>query len=104
MKLLAFIMAFIILAISIVPCADEESIATAGMNAISEQHTGDPHEDHADKCSPLCTCSCCAGFAFIGAASKVAVQLLVPARQYSPLTVSPTFTIHSAIWQPPRFV
>ncbi|MES2894227.1 MAG: DUF6660 family protein [Bacteroidota bacterium] len=105
MRFLAFIMAFIILAISVVPCADQASITSGGQgNEITAQHADHPLEDHADECSPLCTCSCCAGFAILGTPSKISGVQILPSKQYSSLLISPTFSIHFAIWQPPRVV
>ncbi len=103
MKFLASIMAVIILALSMMPCTDEEALMHAGNTSDLAQQAKCPEQQHSDDCSPLCTCSCCASFfAFFQSSNKANLVLQAPAPVYSSLVVSTTFSIPLPIWQPPR--
>ncbi len=54
MKLLAIIFAFLILALSTIPCSDNGQEATDAIH--SEKHDHDLGEDG---CTTFCSCSCC---------------------------------------------
>ncbi len=101
MKFLAFIMAFLVLTLSVMPCADtNEGKAKNELSKSGHQQKDAQQED----CSPFCTCTCCAGFSinhFIAALSSI------PA--YEPnLTTSflslQTMEVALPIWQPPQSV
>ena len=61
MRLFAFILSIIILALSVVPCSDNDN-CNQPTTELSSDHSG--HEHQEDSCTPFCTCSCCgcAGF------------------------------------------
>ncbi len=63
MKLLSFLIAIMVLALSCMPCSDT-GIFTHGNNSrVTTSHTQTtqhiPGEEHQDLCSPFCQCACC---------------------------------------------
>ena len=105
MKFFAFIMAFIVLALSVMPCADQDNspndseqktLITKTAHTNSDQQAGD--------CSPFCQCSCCAGFA-LNHLQTVISQLpeFSDRPEASPIS-SDLFSIALPIWQPPQLV
>ena len=103
MKILAFIMACIILALSCMPCMDGTYDMNMGKTntAISQSHnlTGD---NCTDNCSPFCACNCCPGFVFTFETIKIdhinisAAEILAA---YLPINIS---AIALPVWQPPQ--
>lgn len=67
MKYFAFILAFVVLALSVNPCAD--GFADGQMHKSEMVHAqGDSdHNDDADHCSPFCTCQCCQSTVLVSA-------------------------------------
>lgn len=102
---LGYIMAFMVLAFSLLPCADGapavEGKASHELVKKMPQHSDG---DNNDACSPFCICSCCTGF-------SITAKLLVP------FTITPfvetaftfyipdrLYSIAFPIWQPPQLV
>jgi hypothetical protein len=98
-------MAFLVLALSIMPCAD--AAAFAGDGKIKSELTKTPQKkDHPqqDDCSPFCQCNCCAGFSIHHITSVIA---LIPPYSNSANTVHLPAAVRSIslpIWQPPQLV
>ncbi len=74
MKIVALIMAFLVLALSVMPCADAGAAINDG-KAKSEITKTTDRQDHneADACSPVCHCTCCAGFSINHFTASIAV-------------------------------
>ena len=98
-------MAFLVLALSVMPCADIGIAANDGMakTELTKSNTqkGDTQQDD---CSPFCTCTCCAGFSI-----NHFVALLTHNPKYecdptSSFISSVAIGIASPIWQPPQLV
>ena len=105
MKFFAFIMAFLVLALSCMPCADAGAATQDGKAKTELTRTTDQQDqDDTDECSPFCHCACCAG---ISINHTVAVISKIPA-YFESHKVSFVFLevidIASPIWQPPRLV
>ena len=101
MKFFAFIMACIVLALSVMPCADQDSgpDGKANFHASSSSHKDNPQQDN---CSPFCQCNCCAGFSvnhFITVADPLRVLTGNPTALFIQSVVRQT---SASIWQPPR--
>ncbi|MCO6480303.1 MAG: hypothetical protein J5I94_26925 [Phaeodactylibacter sp.] len=66
------ILAFYILMLAFLPCADVAQACVAGSPdhlteiAALGSHTHAHHSDSGDHCSPLCICSCCGSFVLPG--------------------------------------
>jgi hypothetical protein len=104
MKFFAFIMAFLVLVLNCLPCAD---------GAIAIQHeklkaefttaqSSSQESDHNDACSPFCQCSCCATFSI----NHVIAAIPGPHIFASTLTFSylpaTAVEISLPVWQPPQ--
>lgn len=101
MRFFAFIMAFIVLAMSTVPCADG---AVAMSKAKTEiQKTNHQQNDHPTRdCSPFCSCSCCTGSPIPQYVAKLTLVKPELIRNYKSLYSSPIKEISLSIWQPPQ--
>lgn len=102
MRLIAFIMAVLVLVLSCMPCSDTNAAHTKESTSIQAMHTSNPVGGQMDDCSPFCQCNCCAGVAMQSFPNNIA------------LSVPETYIIHSGfynasisriaipIWQPPK--
>jgi len=105
MKVFGYILAFLVLALSCLPCADEG----VSINAKNVKHelvkkVNNPENGEEDNCSPFCQCSCCPGF-------SLAHPLIVHdfsighINQLFPAPVSSKqIGILLPVWQPPQLV
>ncbi|MEI6950137.1 DUF6660 family protein [Paraflavisolibacter sp. H34] len=102
MKWITFLMALLVLALSVLPCADE---AVAGK--------GDPHQaewtragqhdiNHEDRCSPFCTCACCAAYSLFQSAAAPALPPPAVRPAYAALPAAALLHLALPIWQPPQ--
>lgn len=105
MKFLSFIMAFLVLTLSIMPCADNNSLVSEGkvkseLSKSPQQHS-DTEQDH---CSPFCTCSCCSSFSINHFFAVVTVTSNYESNTTSSFLPSDLTGIAFPIWQPPQLV
>lgn len=105
MKIIAFIMAFVILALTVMPCADQDNAENDSRTKTelskSNQQKDSPQQDD---CSPFCHCTCCAGFSinhFIASISYLSPYQGKAVPAYLPSAV---IEIALPIWQPPKLV
>ncbi|MES1197782.1 MAG: DUF6660 family protein [Chitinophagaceae bacterium] len=104
MKFFAFIMAFVVLGLSIFPCVDDELNIKASKikTEITKQHNEQKDQEHNDACSPFCQCACCAGLSinnfFAGASSPA----LIDCKLYTSYLPESIIKISSSIWRPPQ--
>ncbi len=103
MKFLAFIMAFLVLALSVLPCADSSNAATDSkaktVTAKSNQQKDNPQQDD---CSPFCHCTCCAGFSINHFIAVINLRLLPISKTATAYFSAKTNNITLPIWQPPK--
>lgn len=103
MKLLAFFMAFLILSLSCLSCADESSLASINENVKTEiaqsQHNND---DHEDACSPFCHCICCAGCSVNHMIAIVILSAPQSSIDHSSFYHSSIAEFSIPVWQPPQ--
>ena len=105
MKFFAFIMAFLVLALSIMPCADKGNPEIQGKIKTLFTKCNHPQDDQQqDNCSPFCHCTCCSCFSinhFI-----VALSIIPPfENNLAPSFISSeVIEISLPIWQPPQLV
>jgi hypothetical protein len=102
MKIFTFIMAFIVIALSCMPCADAGAVQVAAKMEVKKSHT--PEKNHNDACTPFCQCACCAGFSINHFIAKISSPHIIQSSEYSSEFLSSTFTISLPIWQPPQLV
>lgn len=101
--ILAYLLAFYVLALSCIPCQDEAPLPASSIEAVATS-TGDPHQEVIDLCSPFCICACCASVtigATVAALPESAVSQLIPSAGFSYLQILYTGEM-AGIWQPPQ--
>jgi hypothetical protein len=104
MKFFAFIMASLMLVLSILPCADEgidmkeEKVKTE----ITSQHSQQEDQEHNDACSPFCHCTCCAGFSINHPFAAESSLILIDNKFYTSYLPENLIKFSSPVWQPPK--
>ena len=98
-------MAFLVLALSVMPCADIGVAANDGIGKTELSKTSNPKDQQQpDDCSPFCHCTCCAGFSinhFIADLTQTPEYECDPTSGFLPAAIT---GIASSIWQPPQLV
>lgn len=106
MRLITYILAFIILGLSCFPCAD--AAATVANKIQSElvvnHNDASSDENHDDICPPFCHCSCCPGFSIIHIPASLNCIEFNPAKKFKSYLPDNLLQISLPIWQPPRLV
>jgi hypothetical protein len=109
MKIFSFILAFVILGFSLLPCGDAKAMTmnvneptTQGLNT----NTREQHDtEHQDNCPPQCICNCCSVTSFFHystitvAATPIENQINHVSR-YSGSLIS----LSLPVWQPPQLI
>jgi len=105
MKIIAFIMAFLVLALNVIPCADTVNAANESKSkmvvAKSNSQKSDPQQDD---CSPFCSCTCCAGFSVNHSVASIAAIISYEERYQTAYLPADIIEISLPIWQPPQLV
>lgn len=110
--LVAYILAFYVLALSCIPCQDEaqpaRSFFQSGNAAPSASWLtsgdGADYSHTIDLCSPFCICACCASVtiaAVVTALPDTPVSRIVPTAAFAYLQIQYTGN-PAGIWQPPQ--
>lgn len=105
MKFFAVIMAFLVLTLSCLPCADDAFAVNtkANMEAI-QQHNQQDNPDHNDACSPFCHCTCCAGFSLNHNSAAVSDLVIFCNKSFASYLPDNIIEVSLPIWQPPQLV
>ncbi len=102
---IAYLLAFYVLALSCIPCQDEAEPLPDSSNPIAVvSGAGDGHQEAIDLCSPFCICACCASVTIsqtIAALPENAVSRLIPPAGFSYLQILSAGDM-TGIWQPPQ--
>jgi hypothetical protein len=104
MKFFAFIMAILVLTQSVMPCGDKGSITNESKSKTELTKANNQQDDQHDDCSPFCSCSCCAGVAFLAPSTKVSFLIAQMSPVYCSTITTHLFRIAIPIWQPPQLV
>lgn len=107
MKFVTFIVAFIILGLSVWPCGDAKSMTMNVKEPITQDlHSSpDDHKDsHQDNCSPLCICSCCSVASVFNPLISVEVSPVENHISHESRYTGALISISLPIWQPPQLV
>lgn len=59
MKIFAYILSFVVLALTASPCIDKPLDNTLQKSELTQSANNDNHQNEKDLCSPFCTCQCC---------------------------------------------
>lgn len=106
MKFFAFIMACIVLLLSVMPCMDNgnETNANKAKAEFSKSNNKQPQHPDTDNCSPFCSCNCCAGITYFPATYQ-AMHLVFPSAEKATALISAKASkIALPVWQPPQLV
>lgn len=95
-------MSLLVFSLSIMPCMD--AFALNEDSAKTEISSSDNCPDHndADKCTPFCTCSCCAGFTISNAFFKTEAIYHGQAKAYNTYLPPVPTEVSLPVWQPPK--
>jgi hypothetical protein len=104
MKFLAFIMAILVLALSVMPCADTNAMIDNHAKTELTQASPQQHNQSSDVCSPFCHCACCAGFTITHFTSSFTVIPVPVNKQLNSFLPSEVIDITLPVWQPPQLV
>ena len=106
MRIIAFVLAFIVLALSCLPCADEAYAMNGGNTKADIVKTSNQQndQDHEDACSPFCHCTCCAGFSINHIFGSVSLINFQPGQNFTSFLPADTIEISLPIWQPPQLL
>ncbi len=103
MKIFAFLMAIMVLALSAMPCADDaNAMDSSKAKAEVTKSTHQKDSPQSEACSPFCQCSCCAGFSinhFVAAITFIPPHESNATSSFLPANVR---EIALPIWQPPQ--
>ena len=99
MKFIAFILAFIVLTLSCMPCAD---FASTCESTIELKAPHNEEAQHNDICSPFCHCACCSGFSINHSVISVAPVNLFSIKPTSTFLPPSSVEVAFSFWQPPR--
>lgn len=105
-KFFAFIMAFLVLWLSCLPCGDDAfAINTSKQKAETvKKNTSQEEQNHTDACSPFCQCACCPGFSVNHTLTPISILPIICTKQFSCYLSPTTVNISLPIWQPPQLV
>jgi hypothetical protein len=103
MKLFTFLLAVMVLALSCIPCNDNE-LALDNNKAKAEISKSNQQKEHnnSDSCSPFCICNCCTGFTNISANYRVTIPVMLMIKKVAAHLPAATSNIALPVWQPPQ--
>ena len=105
MKIIVFLLACIMLAISCMPCKDRAYAVDNGKGKAEISTSHNPADDNCnDDCSPFCACSCCSGFVFNFPTIEIEHLILPTAEKFAAYLPADVSDIPSPVWQPPQLV
>jgi hypothetical protein len=100
-KIVALILAFYVLALLTIPCIDvlkDNQLHKTELACSSSDH----QNDHANHCSPFCTCDCCVSPIINNSFFQFSDVLTVVQKLTTVYNVSFVSSIFASIWQPPK--
>lgn len=106
MRALAFILSFVILGLSCLPCTDgKDAVLKDGNSAVVVSAQINGNESHSDFCNPFCSCSCCGIQLSHAKAVSLTPELPGYNIKHSDSYISSIITpLPAIIWQPPQLV
>lgn len=97
-------MAFLVLALSVMPCADAGAAIKDGKTKSAITKTMQQDHNDNDACSPFCHCACCAGFSINHLVASVALTQFNINSPKSSFLPSEVIEVVLPIWQPPKVI
>jgi len=104
MRFFSFIMAFLVLWLSCLPCADEAFAMDTGKVKVEivKKNSQQQEQNHKDACSPFCQCACCTGFSMNYTLAFASSLPIICKKQFACHLPATTVKISLPIWQPPQ--
>lgn len=104
MRPVAFFLAFIVLALSCMPCADSAYAMGASRQTTTNVKVPkqDTNSEHKDDCSPFCQCTCCAGFLVSTVFSTFKSLPFQSEKHFASFLPADIIEMSLPIWQPPQ--
>lgn len=100
----AYLLAFLVLSISILPCADGATLADTELDHYELTQSDPKSDNHQDACSPFCTCNCCASLSVMCTVTTVYAVTVCHHLKHASFIEARTHSIALPIWQPPQLV
>ena len=100
MRIIAFILSFVVLALTAVPCIDKLEENCLQKQEVS-QEASHSHQDGLDHCSPFCTCQCCQVSFFVPAHIS-AVTLVTSINNFVNISKAPESFYIFEFYNPPK--
>lgn len=109
MRIVAFILAITVMALSLMPCADLDEMLIAEQHRQEAMHQSPCRHDAdplRDLCSPFCHCACCASFTVPQSAIRVPAPIYfhAPVAVFAGYRQERLLSISLPVWQPPQLV
>jgi len=104
MKLVAFIMAMVVLGLSLSPCSDSALPENDHLHASVTIAHDSPYNNEPDLCTPFCSCTCCCSislFKNLTEQNRLSVQHII---SHSSMYLGSLSEIAMPVWQPPQLV
>lgn len=85
MKNFAYILSFVVLALTVNPCIDVPHDNTLQKSELTQSTNNDNHQNDTDHCSPFCTCQCCQTNFYVSNITSLAPsnELVISFNKYS---------------------
>ena len=105
MKIFAFIMACIVLALSCTYCTDGVSVMKGNKQKVAIVKKSDnSKKNQSDNCSPFCQCSSCPGFYISKSINSSELIVFQTSTEFCFLHSNNLIGIPLPIWQPPQLL
>ena len=103
MKWTNLLIAVFMTLVACMPCSDTYGYPEPAAKASVASATAENHQESGDVCTPLCICSCCAGFSQ-PAPAPLHMEAKPVFRRTPLLSIyrERHLTVHASIWQPPK--
>jgi hypothetical protein len=103
MKYISFILAFMVLILSIAPCFMEDNCLEQTYQTANSQEQ-DNDDCGKDCCSPFFSCNTCTGFVLTTFHFSVTHSVKEPQRKLGTMPTPPVSDFPFSVWHPPQLV
>ncbi|WP_420847741.1 DUF6660 family protein [Niabella beijingensis] len=105
MRTFSYILMIVLMAMQFMPCSDKVSSVRGAGSIRLETVKKSASENHkSDRCTPFCTCSCCAAQVIPQPSLKIALNISVFSPTYVDHYRENYIDISLPIWRPPQLV
>jgi hypothetical protein len=101
MRLFTALFTLYVFLLSVSACADDGCTGEAAHMDLSAVQAMPDHAEHADLCSPFCSCNCCAGLALVKMSFFPSIVRTASVMHADERTVTCAMP-RPPVWQPPQ--